>query len=225
MTTVLKISWYVWKLSLWVTLAGAIAFHISSWPTSIEVQLLPNSEYEITVIRPLPDVVRLGLNFQRSGWRDKRPELGEYRTGEEWKTTGYFDFQNAGEPVRLIVRNGDREVVYKAEPSGAFSERSILRELRPDDKGHAYSRFTWPENAESYVSISPGVTRLKVVFSEVGSKIAGEKVSLIVQAPISWKFCRVNYLGLWWFMFWPLYLLVLMGLGEILRRLSKRSSC
>jgi hypothetical protein len=146
----------------------------------------------------------------------RRPELGEYQTKGDWVKQGYLEFSSPGAPVKLLVRSGAQEVVYEAFPSSSFSYEDIGRDLWPYIDDAAPDRFAWPPNLALNVALPQGYSSVDISVLEVGSQLVGEKVSLYVVPPVSFKSTADGYGILWWFVLWQYYAIFLVGYGAVL---------
>jgi hypothetical protein len=221
MTRKLKIYWSIWGILSILVITGTIIYQLSSLVVSIPLVLNPNNTIDVSLFRILPDTLILELEFTRKSWDEKRPELGEYRAGDSWRQTGFLDFAEPGELVKLLIRGIDKEVVYKAMPAGGRGETSVSRDLDPFPDDGNPNHFEWPINDKLRYPLKVGSTKLLISVIEVGKKIAGEQVLLVIRPPITFKVIRRNYYFLWWFVFWPFYILLLAYLGRVLLKMSR----
>lgn len=222
MTRKLKIYWSIWGILSFIVTSGTIAYQLSSWFVSVPLTLNPNNIIDVSIFRILPDTLDLELIFTRKSWDEKRPELGEYLAGDDWRKTGFLDFSEPGEPIKLLIRSADREVIYTAMPAGGRGETTVFRDLVPFvDDGNS-KHFQWP--IRSHYPLNVGSSKLFISVIEVGKKIVGEQAYIVIKPPIMFKAIRMNYYFLWWFVFWPFYILLLAYLGIVLLRLSRRTN-
>lgn len=215
MTRWLKIHLVVWGILIAVVSAGAFVIGLTS-VKPVAVELSPNASVEISAFRPLPHKVHLFFRFNTTA--GKRVELGEYRTTSRsgWDA-GFLEFPDPGTPIKISVRSDDgRTRIYEALPASGFSETSINRELVPFVDDGSPNRFEWPPHWGLAASLRPGFSSFNVTILEAGPLLVGESVAVIVDPPISFKSAAPGYEFLWWFMFSPVYAMVLLVYGGIL---------
>jgi hypothetical protein len=99
-----------------------------------------------------------------------------------------------------------------------YNGTSMNRDLVPFFDDNDPKRFRWPPLWELSTKLPSGRTVLNVSILEVGKSLVGERVTLIIESPINLKVRSENlgYRILWWFIFWPLYALLLSGYGIVL---------
>jgi hypothetical protein len=161
------------------------------------------------MFRLFPDEMRLSIHFDRTPGQ-KRPELGNLKYKEN---EGVREFPNPGVPIKLLIQNEGAGTIYEALPANAFG--ILRRKLVPFVDDGSPAHFQWPP-IES--RIPTGHSNFSVTVLEVGQQLAGEKVTLVVSAPISLKKVapHYGYALLSWFMYWPLYSLFLVAYGATL---------
>jgi len=209
MTFWLKIHWAIWTTLVVIVVTGVL-LDSSLSPSSITLELRPNSSITVSVFRPFPDKLRLGLRFKQS-IKHKRPEHGEWRTNTDAEKTGFLEFANPGEPIKLMVSREGKDVVYEALPSSSYGEFDAFRDLYPFVEDGNPHRFPWPPNMALSQKIPAGNSTFNISVLEVGPKLIGEKVTLIFIQPNSGKNMSMDpgYRFLGWLIFWPLYVLLL----------------
>lgn len=209
MTFWLKVHWAIWTTLVVIAVTGGLLDYLSS-TKHVTLELRPNSSKTVSVFRPFPDKLRLGLRFKQS-IKHKRPEHGEWRTNTDSEKIGFLEFANPGEPIKLLVSREGKEVVYEALPSSSYGEFDASRDLYPFVEDGNPHHFPWPPNLALSQSIPSGTSTFNISVLEVGPQLVGEQVSLSIRSPINFKFipAATGYRFLWWFMFWPLYALIL----------------
>lgn len=210
----MRTHWVVWSSLVLVVATGAIISSLSSSPTITSIELVPNASVNVSVFRPLPDAIRLSMAFERPKG-EKRLELGEYTHREDWRRTGFLDFNNPGAPIKLLVLGEDKEVVYEAMPAGSYGT-TIGRELVPFVDDGNPNRFQWPPDLTLRHYLPAGYSDFIITVQEVGSQLKGEKVKIIIEPPITFKTVAPRYGYIWWFIYWPLYALPLLVYGLVL---------
>lgn len=214
MTRRLRTHWAVWSCLVLVVATGAIISSLSSSPTITSIELVPNASVSVSVFRPLPDAIRLYMEFDRPKGQ-KRPELGEYAARGDWRQTGVLDFVNPGSPVKLLVRGEDKEVIYEAMPAGSYGI-TVGREVVPFVDDGNPNRFRWPPDLTLRHNLPAGYSNFTITVHEVGSPLKGEKVKIIIDPPVTFKAVAPRYGLIWWFIFWPLCALPLLVYGLVL---------
>ncbi len=210
----LRTHWIVWSSLVIVVGTGAIISSLSSSPTITSIELVPNASVNVSVFRPLPDAIRLSMEFERHKGQ-KRPELGEHTYRGDWRQTGFLDFPNPGAPIKLLVRGEGKEVVYEAMPAGSYGT-TIGRTLIPFVDDENTNRFQWPPDLTLRHNLPAGYSDFVITVQEVGSQLKGEKVDIIIEPPVTFKTVAPRYGYIWWFIFWPLYALPLSVYGLVL---------
>lgn len=224
----LKIHWTLWIILVIFVAAGVFVDDLSS-AKSVTLELRPKVSIDITVFRPLSHALNLSLRFNRTEGQ-KRPELGDWRNVERgWRESRFLEFPEPGTPVKLLVRGEGNEVVYEALPAGAYGATTIGRDLVPFVDDGNPNRLPWSPHLALRQSLPSGYSTFNFSVLEVGPQLLGERVTLIVGGPVSLKSVSPGYGFLSWFMFWPLYAMVLLGYGVVLvwqtRRHGKRLGC
>tara|TARA_R110001606_G_C15387987_1_gene651155 strand:+ start:723 stop:1250 length:528 start_codon:yes stop_codon:yes gene_type:complete len=152
-----------------------------------------------------------------------RPELGEYTYRGDWKKTGFLDFINPGVPIKLAVHGEGKEVIYEAMPAGSYGI-TIGRDLVPFVEDENPSLFRWPPDLTLRHHIPAGYSEFVITVKELGSQLKGEKATIIIEPPVTFKTVAPRYRYIWWFIFWPLYALLLSIYGLVLLWHSIRNS-
>ncbi len=191
-------------LSLLV-LAGALAVHVSSSPTGVEIALIEGQTAQVPVFRLLPDASRMTLKFQRTHGQE-RPELGYYSNKSG---PGYIEFASPGEPIIIHVRGPYSSAEYEASPATGYSDQHFSRDLDVRDHDGNPNRFAWPPNNASRPTLPAGWSTVELTVVSVGESMAGEVVRAVVEPPLSFKSSMPGYGFLWWFFFWPVFALPL----------------
>jgi hypothetical protein len=188
----------------------------------VPLELRANASANVWIFRPLPDILKLQVYFKKNepGGRI-RPELGEYQTKGDWVKQGYLEFSSPGAPVKFLVRSGAQEVVYEAHPGSSFGREYIGRDLWPYIDDAAPHQFAWPPNLALNVALPQGFSSVDISVLEVGSQLVGEKVTLFVVPPVSFKSAADGYGILWWFVLWHYYAIFLVGYGVVLLLITK----
>lgn len=211
----IKIQWLIWSLLTILVLVGTSTYYSTFGPI-VPVKLKPGETVELSVFRPFPDALGLGLRFSKDT-KSRRPELGvwtiEPNTGPQLKQ---LNFKNPGEPIKIKIHINGKDTLYEALPvDSGFpgSERRPLITFVDDGNPNQFSI-----DKTALITLPSGITKLKVTVIEIGEKLFGEEVSLTIDAPIQFKFIpmHLGYRVLWWFMFWPVYSLLLLAFGALL---------
>lgn len=201
----LKIHWAILTTLVVIVVTGVI-LDSSSSPSAVTLELRPNASIAVSVFRPFPDKLRLGLRFKDS-MKQKRPELGKYQHNQDYEKKGYLEFAEPGEPIKLKVSREGKEVIYEAEPANSDTDRDLYPFVA-DGNPH---RFPYPPNIALSQKIPAGNSTFNISVLEVGPKLIGEKATLIFIQPNSGKNMSMDpgYRFLGWFILWPLYALLL----------------
>lgn len=210
MTRGLKIHWTLW-ITLVILVATSALIDDATSAKSITMVLRPKESVTVSVFRPLPHTLNLIFGFNQI---NERRASGQ----GDWQKTGFLEFSEAGVPIKLLARRDDQEVIYEAMPANSFAynAKMIGRDLVPFVEDGNPRRFNWPPNAALALPLSVGISTLNITVLEVGEQLLGEQVTLIIESPITFKTVAYGYGWLWWFMFWPVYALLLTVYGAIL---------
>lgn len=222
MTFGLKIQWMLWVSLVVIVLTGVITVDLSSG-REVSLELRPKTSVVVNQFRPLPHALNLHFRFNRAGWEDKRPELGDYQQVGDWNETGFLEFPRPGAPIKLLIRGKNSEAIYETLPAGSYNANTKGRDLVPFVDDGNPNRIPWPPNNSLRPVLPSGHSTIEISVLEVGSELVGEQATLIVDPPVSFKSTAPSYGFLWWFMFWPLYTLFLIVYGAVLLWMSVRS--
>ena len=206
-----------------IVMGGATMDELSS-AKLVTLQLVPGKTVAVSLFRPLPHALNLTSGFNRKGWKDKRPELGDYQTkGGAGQETGSLEFQNPGVPIKLLVQCEENRAVYEALPAGGYDANSKWRDFVPFVDDANRNRGPWPPNGSQRLLLPAGYSTIQMSVLEVGAGLLGEQATMIVKSPVSFKSTAPGYGILWWFMFWPLYAVLLAFYAVILLWVSVRT--
>lgn len=211
----LKIHWLLLGVASVVVAAGSITAHISSSPVIATLTLSPGELVTLPVRRLLPDVVRLSLSFERPEGA-RRPELGSFSAKKD--ADGALVFPNPGEPVIVRVAVVSGEADFEALPLGSYSDTQMNRGLVVRKLDGDPRRFRWPPDNAARPILPAGASTVTLHVLEVGPALTGERVTVILKPPLSFKAAAPGYAFLWWFHFWPLYAVLLCGYLVYIRR-------
>lgn len=200
--------WYTWWLLIVITISGIIFHKLSSETIKINLPLTINNTQTIRSFCLFPYNISLSLIFSRSG-NENRPELGSYSTVGNWRETGVLKFNNLGEPVKLILSDSDKKVVYEAMPASGYGENTISRNLVVFEDDDNPSEFSWPQSQTKPFQLKSGFNVFQIAVLEVGKEIAGEQIQILVNPPLGFKTTHRSYSFLWYFYFWPVYVFLL----------------
>lgn len=217
----LRYHWVLWGLLVFLVSSGTAASYLSRLPTSVALPLTPNASVNVSVFRLFPHSLDFYLAFDRHaadgvGPLMSRPELGISHTKSDWRETGYLEFLESGEPIKISVQTRTEGSVFLALPAGGASESAIMREFHPVATGDTKDRVKWPPDNSLRPTLGAGNTTLHFSVIEVGERLSGEQATLVIQAPVGFKATAYNYSFLWWFYFWPFYAAFLAIYGAIL---------
>ena len=201
MSRKLKIHWVVWLVLTLTVAAGTTAFFLSTTPTRVDLDLVPDAGADVSVFRLLPGFFSLSLYFETKG--NLRPELGSF---EHYEKPRALEFPNPGATVKIqvSVRESRTTYVFEAMPAGSFGQKIGRDLVLFIDDGDPH-RFPWPPNRESLPVLPKGTSHLHVSVLEVGHPILGERVELFVSPPLSFKSYMPGYGLLAFFFLWPVY--------------------
>lgn len=213
--------WCIWWCLIAVTISGIILNKMSSETTKINLPLSIGNTQTIKIFCLFPYNLSLKLMFSRSG-SEKRPELGSYPPVGNWRETGKLKFKNPGEPVKFILSDSNKEVIYEAMPASGYGENTLSRDLVVFEDDHNPSEFSWPRSQKKSYQLKSGFNVFQIAVLEVGEKIRGEQIQLWVDPPLGFKTTHRSYSFLWYFYFWPVYVLLLFLMFLILLYREKK---
>jgi hypothetical protein len=184
------------------------AFMVSSTANRVSVALVPGTKVSLRVFRLLPAPLHLELRFNRRGWQDKRPELGSSQYNSDFRERGYLEFKQPGEPITVrVTSTAGLDSKFDALPVDAYNATVMDRPLIPSENYSADHRLAWaPKSGALLGGVLPGgATELTISVVDVGPSLAGEDVTLIVEAPVRLKQVAAGYGWLWWLYLWPVF--------------------
>jgi len=205
--------WVIWFSLAFIHLLGFLSLNGTMAP----LRLNKGNLVEISVVRPLPDLLHLQVVFEKPRGV-KRPELGGQR---HTKVDGGFRFDNPGEPIKLQVNSNGTISVFEMFPGGnlAFEEKNdnARRDFRPflDDGDPA--AFPWPPANTLRPLLPMGFSKLTITVLETGPITTGELITLYIEPPVNPKTVHTHaYLWLGWLMLlWPINLILLFAYGAL----------
>ena len=211
-TARIRPAWIVWgmvsfALSIYMSMA-----QIASHTTTARLQLEPTNVVQIRLFRLFDDTLDFRLKFKGNG-RDRRPELGSYRSTD--KKDGLSRYQPGAEVQFLVSGALTPPQRYEAIPLGNL--------YRPDENTRRMTAnlsiqpgvYRWPPPPSTPVThLHAGFNLVRFEVASVGEPFAGETVSLEVLPPLGFKQGKASAVWLWWGLLWPFILLpqVLWGL-------------
>ncbi len=196
----LRAQWLLFGVATLVLLLGGALAQISSAPLSREITLSPGETLSFRAFRVFPDAVSISLRFNREPWAP-RPELGSYasRFGPD-----YIEFESPGERLSLRISGASASATLVALPASSSSADDVNRHLISAQAQQRPNRFQRPTAGLDVVTLPAGASMLTVTVLEVGPKLLGERVRVVLLPPLEFKFRRSDWYGaLWWFLFWP----------------------
>jgi hypothetical protein len=197
-------------------LAGAVLAEVAAHPVISSLHLTDGQELRIHAFRFSQDRVRLSLIFKGT-FLARKAELGEWRTPD---TPDGLRFPEPGAAVSLGVTAVGHQAVYQAYPVSSHGDSQVTRDLFVLPAGVKVGEYRWPPAWKDAVSLSAGWNDLGVKVATVDARLAEEKVTLVLGAPLTFKSAQKGYSWLWWFFFWPVYAPMLMVIGGILAWVS-----
>lgn len=196
----LRVQWLLLGVASLVVLLGGALAQISSAPLSREITLAPGETLSFRAFRVFPDAASISLRFRREPWAP-RPELGSYATKSG---PGYIDFDSPGERVIMRIAGESASAIRVAMPADGYSADEVARHMISAQAQQSANRFLWPPGLDE-VPVPAGGSILTITVLEVGPKLLGERVRVVLRPPLEFKFRRSDWYGaLWWFSFWPM---------------------
>lgn len=207
----MKFHGFIWIGLVVFFVFGMVAYWVSVTPTVVPLKLNPGTSVEVSIFR-ISQGTSLGvfIDFERPEG-EHRPELGEFttRVGRE---NGYLDFSNPGSSVKLKLVGAGREVIYEALPASAYGKK-VRRHLIPFVNDGNPDRF----HRSARNDLPAGFSEFSMSVLEVEDQLKGERVTLVLEQPLNFKFTPPpGYGWLWYFFFWPVYAFCIAAYGLVL---------
>lgn len=204
--------WLLLSVASAILLIGAIAAQLASSRDVAPLTLTEGESVTITIFRVLPDTLQASLRFDKTQG-SRRPELGEFtaRSG-----ANHIEFDSPGEPVVVQIQGRDSTVIYEALPAGVHGSTYTERRLVIRDADGNPNRFVWPPDQASKPKLPIGRSEVTIKVLNVGAALSGERIQMVVEAPLSFKTSMPGYGFLWWFFFWPVWAVVLLAYAGFL---------
>ena len=224
----LKLLCILW-LALFILLVLATTlFQLSVRPAQLALTLTAGQSAEVSVWRPFAHPASFALQFTRTPGQS-RPELGEWVTPAapaEGPAVPSLAFSKPGEPVKILVQVDGQQLSYSAMPASSSESESegntVERPLTPwKDDGNPET-FTWPPAVSTPIAQASGQSQFRFTVQELGPRLQGEHVQLLIAPPLSFKSVQPGYGWLWPLFFWPSFAAVLAILGALLLWLCLR---
>jgi len=200
MTFRLKMHWALWVTLVIIVVAGCVVLQLTS-TKPVTIELRPDTSINVSLFRPFPDKLRLTLYFNITPGH-QIPDFKQKAMDKE--------------PIKLLVRGdqGKKEFYqarlnsYNRSPGLPQEEERILLPIEDDGDPHRDLRYNLPS----------GISKFNISFTEVGSELIGEKVTLYIGDPIDLFSISPapGYGFLWFFIFWPVYAFILAVYGGVL---------
>jgi hypothetical protein len=184
-----------------IVAAGAISARVSASATRAEITLSPGQSISVPVFRLFPASIAISLEFFRTPGT-RRPELGEFVSSDG---PGFIEFKSPGEPIVVNVKGPHAAARFEALPAGGYGVESIQRTLVVLENDGNPRRFPWPGNYERVPKLPRGASMVAITVEDVGQAILGERVTVVLEPPLSFKGAATGYGFLWWFFFWPVF--------------------
>ncbi len=199
--------WLLWKILASIVLVSTTAFFIASHGTKIELNLTEGEKVNVTLFRILPHNLSLKLIFTRVHG-EERAEFGSFKTVGDWRKTGVLEFENPGEPIKLVVSDSIQKVVYEALPTDGYTSRDLIRH---QERRNPF-QFSWPPYDGKRFLLHSGFNEFQITILEVGKSFVEEKVTLYINPPLGFKHASngLFYRYLWFFYAWPVYVSILL---------------
>lgn len=216
MSSRLKIHWVCWGTLTILFSVAVVAFELSRASHNVELSLKPGATASFSVFRLMQAPLAVGIGFKRNGWADKRPELGSYSYNSDFRSSGYLEFKEPGEPITIrITSDSGMDTLFQAMPRSRYNKTSMWRDLVASEGDSNLSRVPWPPRTHTQL-LPRGITHLTISVVDVGPAIMSESVTFVAEAPPS------GYGWLGWLSFWPLFVVPLIIYGGTLLSLSYR---
>lgn len=223
-----SLHWALWSVASTIVVLGSLALQMASSATHVPFVLASNQDVAtIDQHRLTNSLLQMTLQMNTT-----LPEAAKEQHGN-WSNTHKSSnpqeaqstiFPEPGLPIELDMHWGNAVHAFEALPASSttYGPPAVFRDLVPrvDDKNpHA---FGWPVPKESRPILPAGTTRITVKMLSVPKSMEGQAVVLIIKPRVSFKYTTPGYELLWWFYFWPAYMVVLGGYGAWLLRKSSR---
>jgi hypothetical protein len=202
----LRAAWLIWLAATLLPSIYFVSGYIASRTVSVLIVLSSGSVAHQKVFRFGNDSLRMELEF--GGTHTNRPELGEYISMSDTRSSGRLEFENPGAEILLNASSSSSEATapYSTLPKTGYNQFHIYRNLVAE-LNEAPGTWKWPPTSRG-LALKPGINDLRIEVTTVGWNLAGENVNLLIHPEIGFKACGSQVCWLWWWFAWPLFLLV-----------------
>jgi hypothetical protein len=202
----LRKAWLIWLATTLLLgvyfVSGYIASRTVAVPIVLSAGFIANQE----LFRFGHDRLRMELEFAQT--HTHRPELGEYRSKGDWRSTGWLEFPNPGTEILLKAssKSSESSTAYSALPKSSSNQFHIRRDLVAE-LNEAPGIWKWPPTNFG-LTLKPGTNDIRIEVATVGPKLAGESINLLIHPEIGFKACGSQVCWLWGWFAWPFFLLI-----------------
>ncbi len=213
-----SLHWGLWTLLCTIVVLGALALEMASATIRIPLVLEENTtvaSFEHHRFHSGP--LMMSMQFQAG------PAHGSW-TGLEKRplyqmNVPTVEFPVPGIPVELDFVWGKDSHTFEALPSSIVASSPLAtRRLVPRVNDANPNAFGWPVNTSAASHLPVGKTHIDVTTKTLHPHLLGQTATLIIEPPIAFKYTTPGYELLWWFYFWPIYVLMLVAYGAWLMR-------
>lgn len=215
-----SLHWGLWTLLCTIVVLGALALEMASSTIRIPLVLQENTtvaSFQHHRFHSGPLMMALHLQGAAAS-----SEHGSW-TGVEKRPLYQMNvpsvaFPDPGIPVELHFTWKGVSHPFEAMPSSTATNASATRRLVPRLDDANPNAFGWPVNTSAASHLPVGKTHIDVTTKTLHPHVVGQTATLIIEPPVAFKYTTPGYELLWWFYFWPIYVLMLVGYGAWLLR-------
>lgn len=204
--------WTAWGLLWTIVVFGSLALEMAR--STVKIPILLEHDKVLTEFR-LHRVVNTPLDLTIH-----LPSISQGSWAGAQTTDNITEFPKPGRALQLNVSWSGGAVAYEALPS--ISKEANVRQLIPRLLDDNPQTFGWPFQNTDALNIPPGSTLITVRATHLDPDLVNKKATLVVPPRVTFKRASPGYEFLWWFYFWPAYLLILAGSGVFLYKTQRQ---
>ena len=222
-------AWLIWSVVSLALALYVIGGVVETRETTAKIELNPGREFEIKILRTMPNPIEFALVFDKGVVN--RADPGKCCEGVRTTTSGLFVFTSLGASVQVVLSSRFAgPVLYAAQPAKHYPN-TFERRMTADivDGKPAFWERAW-EVSRPQFRLHSGLNNVHVKVISVDPALVGESVQVVVDPPLSIKWVRPNNEWLIWGLFlWPIFVviqmiwaLVLIGRGWVRPRQARK---
>ncbi|QRM28876.1 hypothetical protein [Microvirga sp. VF16] len=193
----LRRRWLIWSAVTIVLTAYVLSGFIEASSTTAEIDLVPGREFDIKVLRIMPNPIELELLL------DRKVADKAYRDGccpdQETRRTNASDLSKVGAPVQIALSSWfGGPVTYNAEPAIYYSDLISRSMIADAGDGKPVSWDEANEASRPQFRLYPGLNNVQIKVVAVDPALVGETAQVLIENPLSLKWAKPNNGWLIW---------------------------